>query len=117
MYYVTNNVIYLTRGDSMTLTVSITDSDGNEYTPSSSDVIRFALKRDKYTLGGRDFSDTAPLITKTIDPTTLELVIDPEDTADLDFGQYAYDIELTDSDGAVDTFIPPTKFYLCPEVY
>lgn len=117
MYYVTNNVIYLTRGDSMTLTVSITDSDGNAYTPVSTDTIRFALKHNKYTMGNKDFSDAAPLLTKSISYSTLELTLDPDDTADLDFGVYAYDIELTDGDGNVDTFIPPTEFHICPEVH
>lgn len=115
-FYTKDNAIYLTRGDSMTLYISMTDSDGNTYTPVSTDVIRFALKHNSMTIGNRAYTDTSPILTKTIDYSTLALSIDPDDTADLEFGEYVYDIELTDADGAVDTFITASPFVILPEV-
>ena len=102
------NVIRLTRGDSLRVTVGITQ-DGETYTPSEGDSIRFALKKD--------FNDLNPLVIRNIPIDTLQLILIPEDTKPLDFGKYWYDIELTKADGTVDTFIGPEKFYITEEVH
>jgi uncharacterized membrane protein YkoI len=44
------------------------------------------------------------------------LTIEPEDTQDLDFGTYVYDIQITLADGTVDTFIADAKFNIGVEV-
>lgn len=51
-----------------------------------------------------------------IPTSTMILHLDPEDTKDLGFGEYVYDVELTFANGDVDTFINNAKFILAPEV-
>ena len=113
---VTGTTIKLTRGDTMNLKVNI-EHDGVEYVPDPDDQIRFALKHNLLKSDKSDFTDETPLIIKDIPSDTLILKLDPEDTKDLAFGTYAYDIEITFKDGAVDTFITNSKFKLTEEVY
>lgn len=101
--------ISLTRGDSLIVNVQIVKNN-EPYTPEEGDTIRFALNKDKT---GKD----EPIIYKNIDPSTLQLIINPEDTKDLEYKTYYYDIQLTTVDGFVDTFIGPAKFRITEEVY
>ena len=100
--------IELTRGDTLQLTLSIENIDETEYIPDPGDVILFSMKK-YYTSGD-------VLISKVIDNTSLTFVIQPSDTANLDFGDYVYDIQITTVDGVVDTIIPRSKFRILPEV-
>ena len=109
--WIKKNTIGLVRGDSLWATITLTDSDGNPYSPDPNDSIRFALKRSPQD------PDEDILLIKEIDPTTLELRIDPEDTKHLPFGQYSYDIEITLTNGFRDTFIGPAPFKLLEEIY
>jgi len=102
------NRISLTRGDSLILNIVIT-KNGERYQPVTGDTVRFALKQQ--------IPDDEPLILKNADITTMTLTLDPEDTKELPFGTYYYDIELTTVDGYVDTFIGPAVFRLTEEVY
>lgn len=106
---VKDNVISLTRGDSMILYVLAKKNDVECPLPEGTKV-RFALNVEKDT---RD----NPLILKEIDPTTMLLRLNPEDTKDLQIGTYYYDVEYTTPEGFVDTFITPTKFKITSEVY
>ena len=100
--------INLTRGDSLNVQVEILKDDV-PYTPEEGDRVRFALKKD--------YTDDTPLIVKDIPTDTLILTLLPEDTKELPFDTYVYDIELTFADGAIDTFIPKGKFKLTEEVH
>lgn len=93
-----NNNITLTRGDTLTLTVGLT-KDGEPYTPEEGDVIRFAVSNVYKTQFGYEL-----LIEKTIPHDTLTFTV-PADETELDYREYVYDIEVTHSDGCVDTFI------------
>lgn len=106
---VDDNVISLTRGDSLVLYVCATKND-EEVKFSEGDKLRFALNREKNLR-------TDPIIYKDIDISTMLLKLEPSDTKDLDIGTYYYDIELTTADGFVDTFIGPTKFKITSEVF
>ena len=86
-YSVSGTMITLTRGDTFTALITITDSEGNQYVPVKGDRIR------------------------------LILVIEPEDTKPLAFGKYVYDIELTKVTGEVDTFITKATLKLTEEVH
>lgn len=100
MYSVEDNVITMVRGDTVRQIIKIYYPDGTEYRVHPGDVIRFAVKRK--------YRDAVPLILKTIDNSTLMLQIDPEDTKTFrqgKRGQYVYDIQITQEDGTVDTFI------------
>ncbi len=108
-YAINGTTITLTRGDTFRANLSITDSNGLPYIPKDTDHIRFAMKRN-YTEG-------EPLILKEIPSDSLLLVLEPEDTKGLPFGNYVYDIQLTDSFGIVDTFITKARLSLTEEVY
>ena len=45
-----------------------------------------------------------------------EIIIEPEDTAALPFGTYCYDVQITLTDGTVDTVIPKNDFVILEEV-
>lgn len=116
-FSVTNNKIKLTRGDTFRVRVEI-KAKGEPYTPQEGDSVRFAVKKDEFT--GRQYKeliDVDPLILKDIPIDTLILQLDPEDTKDLPFGKYLYDVELTKADGDVDTFIKEQEFILTTEVH
>ena len=117
MIKIKGNTIEMTRGDTLAVTVSIADENGQAYTPDENDVIRFALKHADMTLGRKEYKDVNPLINKTIPNDTLVLQLDPADTKTLDFGEYVYDIELTHAGGVVDTFIANERFIISPEVH
>lgn len=93
-----NNNITLTRGDTLTLTVELT-KDGEPYTPEAGDVIRFALAKGYETEFGYEL-----LITEVIPNDTLTFTLSPTQTQ-LEYRVYNYDIQVTHSDGCVDTFI------------
>lgn len=93
-----NNNITLTRGDTLTLTVGLT-KDGETYTPEQGDVIRFALAKGYETDFGYEL-----LITEVIPNDTLTFTLTPTQTS-LEYKAYNYDIQITHSDGCVDTFI------------
>ena len=107
-YSISGTTITLTRGDTMAARVSITKSDGELYVPVEGDKIRFAMK-EKYT-------DEEPLIVKDIPIDTMELLLNPEDTSNLNFGKYVYDIQLTKANGVVDTFITKAVIRITEEV-
>lgn len=106
---VKKTTISMTRGDTLKLKINISDALGNEYTPCEEDKIRFAVK-DYYT-------DDTTLILKEIPWDTCILRLDPADTKQLEMGHdYVYDIQITMSDGTVDTFIPKGRLKITEEV-
>lgn len=78
------NNIYLTRGDTPIIDVSLKDEDGNPYAMTTNERLIFTLRKlwDKGTI----------LLTKTV--STPEFVFTTADTKDLDFGVYVYDIYI-----------------------
>lgn len=101
--------ITMTRGDTARVQIGITDVDGSEYKPLNGDKVRFAAKKSYY--------DEQPVILKEIPISTLLLTLEPEDTKPLQFGKYVYDIELTQRDGTVNTFITKASLILEEEVH
>ena len=112
MLKIDGHKITLTRGDTLTLTVSLlhevdpippaTEPTIEPYTPEEGDVIRFALAQGYV-------SEPAYSLKKeiTIPNDTLTFTLTSADTA-LDYRTYNYDIQITHSDGTVDTFISST---------
>lgn len=109
MVSVNGTTIEMTRGDSLTVQIGINNADGTPYVPSQGDSIRFALKKD--------YSDRNPVILKTVDVEDLLLKLLPSDTKRLPYGDYVYDVELTQEDGTVDTFIARARLRITEEVY
>lgn len=109
MVNIKNNVITITRGDTLETKVSTELESGEDFVPGSGDKIRFALKKR--------YSDPNPIIIKNIDVKDLILRLDAEDTKILSPGRYVYDVELTTAEGYVDTFIDRGGFVVTEEVY
>ncbi len=108
MHSIDGNNITLTRGDTLFLELNL-QKDGEAFTPEAGSSIRFAMKR-KYT------DDDSTALVKNVPTDTLMLEIEPDDTKELPMKKsYVYDIEYTDADGHVDTFISGT-FTLAEEV-
>ena len=101
MLTIKGHKITLTRGDSMTLKLTL-KKDGDDYEIQEGDSIRFAMS--KYYLG----EDGYELIKeKTIPTDTLELFLSAEDTK-VEPREYNYDIQMSHQDGTIDTFISST---------
>lgn len=109
MYKIIGNKIILTRGDSFYATVTLTNrSTGEPYIPQEGDVIRFGMKKSPF--------DTECLVTKVIPNDSLLFYLEPDDTKQLQFGVYYYDIELTFANQDKDTFINNETFTLVTEI-
>lgn len=103
--------ITMTRGDTFARTLSL-KRNGETYTPNEGDVITFTLA--KCYKGSRGYE---ALIQKTIDPTTLLLLIDAEDTAGLEYGRYFYDLQIVyATTGYTETFANKKVLTLTEEV-
>lgn len=97
-YSVSKNKIVMTRGDTAIFKIAIDyTKTGEPYVPEEGDEIRFTLKRY--------LSDRNALIVKNVSMDTMMLTIDPEDTDNLMFGRYYYDMKLIKTNGKTDTFI------------
>lgn len=99
--------IKLTRGDTAYLTVSVKNKDGEPYTVKTDDVLTLTVKGD--------YADEEALIEKKITGTAT-FHIRPEDTKDLAFGTYVYDVQITMTNGDNFTVIADKKFKITNEV-
>lgn len=69
-YSVSGTMITLTRGDTFSALITITDLNDNQYIPMNGDRIRFAMKND--------YNDETPLLIKEIPIDTMILTLDPD---------------------------------------
>ena len=95
----------MTRGDTESLRITVY-RDGEEYALQDGDKLVFTLKQSV-------FSKNILLQKNFIDN---EIKIEHEDTKDLNYGTYYYDVQLTFANGDVQTVIKPSKFILTDEV-
>ena len=112
MLKIDGHKITLTRGDTLTLTVSLlhevdpvppaTEPTIEPYTPEADDVIRFAVSKGYKSEPGYELK-----LSKVIPNDTLTFTCSSTETA-LDYKTYNYDVEITHGDGCVDTFISST---------
>lgn len=107
MVSINGNAITMTRGDTLRLQIKII-VDGEEYTPQGYDEVRFALKHQTMNATRSEYTDSEPLIIKSVPIDTLILTLKPSDTKQLGFGKYDYDVQITFDDGTVSTFISDT---------
>lgn len=108
MVKINDNNIYLTRGDTVTFDIDLTDEDDNPYIMSSDEYIVFSLRR-LYAKGE---------VLLTIQSDTPSFSITTNDTKNLTFGKYKYDIYLmNETDGMLNTFIADREFYIGEEVH
>lgn len=108
MLYIDDKTIKLTRGDTARLTVPIVNLANNgEYTMESGDILYFTVKKTA--------KDTDFLFQKSVTGSN-SIHIRPEDTANLSFGKYKYDVQLTTATGDVYTVIEPSAFEVMEEI-
>lgn len=112
MIYIDDNFnIKMTRGDTFVRTI-ILEKNGEKYIPKENDVIRFAMSKVYKGKSGYEL-----LVEKTIDNKTLEWVIESEDTEQLPYGKYLYDLQITYGDtGYIETFADKKTITLTEEV-
>ena len=101
MLKIDGHKITLTRGDTLTLTLTLKQGT-QTYNPVEGDVIRFALAQGY--VGEPAYSLKKEVI---IPNESLTFTLSSADTA-LACRDYNYDIQITHSDGTVDTFISST---------
>ena len=99
--------IYLTRGDNANITVVITDMEGTTYVPQEGDKILFTVKIN---------CETEDIIMQKNISVSEVISIMHNDTKDLKYGSYWYDVQVTTSGGGVYTVIGPNRFNLVKEV-
>ena len=108
MLKIAKDKIYLTRGDTAFIEISITDEHGDPYEYKEGDHVYFRLKQ----------SSTAKviIIEKEINLETGQLLIEPDDTKDLKFMVYRYEVELVTVEGYHFTVIEDSPFEIGPEL-
>lgn len=112
MITIDNNYnITMTRGDTFAKTLTLKKS-GEVYTPNAGDVITFTMAKSY-----KGSSDYEPIIQKTINPETLLWLIEAEDTEELDYGKYYYDLQIVYAEtGYTETFAGKKTIRLTEEV-
>lgn len=111
MVNITDKNIFMTKGDTAILSLTIYDKKGEKYIPSFYDVCLLTIKKCT--------SQSVPSaqIKGTADGENVRFEIKPEDTSNLVCGEYVYDIQVKfDYNGDVNTVIPLSKFVLMQEV-
>lgn len=103
--------ISMIRGDSESITVSCSDTNGNIIPLIGGDKIYFTVKEDEY----RTEKIFQKVITEFTDGKAIINIL-PTDTKDLRFKTYKYDVQLNRGDGYVKTIIPVSNFEILAEV-
>lgn len=95
MFTIEDNRIYLTRGDTADISLTITQLDGSEYEVQEGDTLIFRMK--KYAT--KESSEVLIEKTALVSEGEITFSLMPEDTLTLAFGEYRYEVELvTDAD-------------------
>ena len=104
-----DNTIHLTRGDTARLLIDRAANavTGRDYVFTPEDRVTMTVKKTVY--------DTSPALQISV-PGGAAIHIKPEDTRELSFGRYLYDVQLTTADGDVYTVIAPATFEVMKEV-
>lgn len=95
----------MVRGDTETLTVTL---DGGSF--ETGDTVYLTVRPSV----DEDIS-FQKIVTVFMEGAAF-FIIEPDDTAGLDFGDYVYDIQLTAANGTVATLVKKSKFTLEEEV-
>lgn len=106
LYIESDNTIKLTRGDTARITVNLKTSTGEDYELLDDDELILSVKKSV-------ISDCYLLQKKITGTETFYLK--PEDTNDINFGKYKYDVQLVTNE-EVYTIIEPSTFEVMPEV-
>lgn len=104
-----DNTIIITRGDSQEVDLYLTDREGYPYNPVEGDHVYFYMKKSAQA--------QELLIQKEIDIHTLVINFIEEDTRNLAFGEYRYEIEIVLQGGEHYTAIKNTPFIITEELH
>lgn len=105
------NNIEMIRGDTETIRLSLFNKEDAKVPLDEGDLVYFTVKESTNT----ESILLQKIITDFVDGTVI-INIQPEDTKDLRFRDYVYDIQLNRVNGDVKTVIPPSKFTIGSEV-
>ena len=101
---------FVTRGDSAYPTLETKDGSGQVINPSDLGTVRVQVRTQEAGPGELLFTGEVLQINgKTV------WHIRPEDTRDLEYGTYKYDVQVETVDGDVITFIPISDFVVMHE--
>ena len=107
MLIIEDNTISLTRGDTAYIGINLTDNSGNPYEALEGDTVTLSVKRS--------INDKTCALQITV-PFGEDIYIRPEDTKDLKYGRYVYDIQVNTARGEVYTVVAKSAFKLTAEV-
>lgn len=108
LYINEDGTIRLTRGDTARLTVSIAnDLTNSDYSLNEGDTLTLTVKRT--------VKDSEICFQKVLTGSNM-FTIEPDDTKELPYGKYKYDVQLTTASGDVFTIIEPATFEVLSEV-
>lgn len=105
-----DNVIEIVRGTSKTIACLVTDKDGAVYDLQSGERLLFGVKQK---LSDKDYVILKTVTAKTDGEYAFKLT--PSDTAELEYGEYVYDIGL-ESGSDYYSCIPPSPFNVTANV-
>lgn len=97
-----NEKMWMTRGDDETISVDITKSTGEPYAMQAGDVITLTVR-------AAPAQDSPVLLQVQSAPGSNRIIIRHEDTAELEYGAYSADIQLTTAEGLRKTIWPPEE--------
>lgn len=100
------NDIKIIRGDTSRFEVDIFNQNNEPYELQEGDKLVFTVKKN--------VSTKCIALQKQITGATFTITHD--DTKNMAYGKYVYDVQLTQANGDVTTVIPPSLFYLDAEV-
>ena len=103
---ITDTDIRLTRGDTAFLSVELFDDSG-KYDLKTGDKLELSAKKS--------INDTSYSIHITANNDAV-FTFNPSDTANLAYGSYLYDIQLTLANGDIFTVIPLSHIVICEEI-
>ena len=98
MFYIEEQAIYLTRGDSAEVSIDLTTEGGEKYELGAGDTLTLTVRKEP--------TATSAVIFAKYVTGAGAVTITPEDTQDAEVGQYSADIQLTTADGEVHTVYP-----------
>lgn len=111
---ISNRNILMTRGDSESITVQCFTRTGGTRTASpfeTGDTVTFTVRKD-----AKGIIQIQKAVTEFDENGAAVILINPGDTAEMGFGHYVYDIQLTRADHSVTTIVPISNFTLAEEV-
>lgn len=108
---VTGTNIYITRGDTESLSVALREPNGFAIPMAAGDKVYLTVKKNINTA-----DKILQFVVEEFVDGKAVIEIQPSDTAELEYGIYVYDIQVSLSNGTKRTIIRPSNFEIGGEV-